>query len=430
MGNNAGMKNMALAILLSALSVGVANAVDIPELHGFLEEAFAPRFGEDNTAHRQFNMAEGRLQLKTKYYVKGDNILADWQTVLTAKADLVLDMYYGGKVVTDLRELNAVMTPMDIMDLKIGRQVLTWGTGDYLFLNDLFPKDYESFFIGRDDEYLKAPSDALRVMLYPEWFNVDVAIIPFFRPNILPDGQRVSFFDSFQGGIAGRNSHRTLDEPARQFRNFIYAGRIYRNFSSYEAALYYYRGFDPSPRSYKDEAAMELFYERLDAYGASVRGPVMGGIGNAEVSYYYSPQDNAGKIRTVQNSMVKYLVGYEKDMGGDLRISAQYYLEETLDYDEYRKALLPNDYRWDEFRHTITGRITKLLANQTVKLSLFTFFSPSDLDVYTRPSITWNATDSWTLTIGANLPWGKDPWTDFGSDQKNKNVYVRLRYSF
>ena len=45
-------------------------------------------------------------------------------------------------------------------DIKVGKQVLTWGTGDYLFLNDLFPKDYQSFFAGREDEYLKAPSNA------------------------------------------------------------------------------------------------------------------------------------------------------------------------------------------------------------------------------------------------------------------------------
>ena len=37
-------------------------------------------------------------------------------------------------------------------DVKIGQQVLTWGTGDYVFLNDLFPKDYPSFFAGRSDD--------------------------------------------------------------------------------------------------------------------------------------------------------------------------------------------------------------------------------------------------------------------------------------
>ena len=52
------------------------------------------------------------------------------------------------------------------LDVKLGRQVLTWGTGDLLFLNDLFPKDWVSFFAGRDDEYLKAPSNTLRATQY------------------------------------------------------------------------------------------------------------------------------------------------------------------------------------------------------------------------------------------------------------------------
>lgn len=421
---------IAVLVLVSSIFTGKGFSESLPKIHGFVEEAFAPRFGSDDVRHRQFNMAEGRVQLKSKYFFTGDDIFSDWRTELSVKSDFVLDFYSAGKVLTDLRELNASFTPADIVDVKIGRQVLTWGTGDYLFLNDLFPKDYVSFFIGREDEYLKKPSDALRVMLYPEWFNIDMALIPFFEPNNVPTGDRVSFFDSFQGGIAGVNSERDILEPSRTVKNMVYAGRVYRNFGSYESALYYYRGFDPSPRSYKNEAGRQLYHERMDAYGGSVRGPVLGGIGNAEVSYYYSPEDNSGDIRTIQNSMAKYLIGYDKDMGNDLSLGFQYYVEEIMDYDEYRRALLPADYRWDEFRHVITNRITKLLAGQTVRLSLFTFFSPSDLDVYIRPSIVWNVTDAWTLSVGANLPWGEDSWTEFGSMQKNKNVYVRLRYGF
>lgn len=429
------MKTIKIAFILSLLlflaaGTGYASSGKLPKIHGFLEEAFAPRFGSDDVRHRQYNMAEGRVQLKTDYYFSGDNILAQWQTSLRAKCDFVLDMYSAGKVLTELRELNASLTPTDIMDIKAGRQILTWGTGDYLFLNDLFPKDFVSFFIGRDDEYLKKPNDAVRLMLYPEWFNIDLIWIPFFEPDTVPTGYRVSFFDSFQGGIAGVNAERDIVEPSKRAQNFIYTGRVYRNFGSYEAALYYYRGFDPSPRSYKNEAAHQIYYERLDDYGGSVRGPVLWGIGNMEVSYYYSPEDPKGDIRTIQNSRMKYLIGYEKDLGNDFRMSFQYYLEETLDYSEYKKALMQSDYRWDEFRHTITHRMTKFFANQTIKFTIFTFFSPSDLDVYTRPSLTWNATDAWTLTFGANLAWGKESWTEFGSIQKNKNVYVRLRYSF
>jgi len=424
------LRTITILLVFNLIFSGYLIAAELPEIHGFLEEAFAPRFGSDNVRHRQYNMAEGRLQLKSEYYFSGDNILADWQTMVEAKCDFVLDLYSQGKVLTDLRELDVSFTPLDIMDIKAGRQVLTWGTGDYLFLNDLFPKDYVSFFIGREDEYLKKPNDALRVMLYPDWFNLDLVWIPFFEPNTVPSGYRVSFFDSFEGGIAGVNSERDIVEPSKTAKNFVYAARAYRNFGSYEGALYYYRGFDPSPRSYKNERAHQIYYERLDSYGASVRGPVLWGIGNIEASYYYSPEDRTGDIRTVQNSMIKYLAGYEKDLGNDLYMAFQYYLEQTLDYDEYRKALFAADYRWDEFRHTVTNRITKYFANKTVKFTIFTFFSPSDMDVYTRPVLTWNATDAWTLSVGSNLAWGRDSWTEFGSIQKNKNVFVRLRYSF
>ncbi|MHC4544612.1 MAG: hypothetical protein ACYSYL_08810, partial [Planctomycetota bacterium] len=58
----------------------------------------------------------------------------------------------------DLREAYIFTQPLEFMDLKVGRQILTWGTGDLIFINDMFPKDWKSFFIGRDTEYLKAPS--------------------------------------------------------------------------------------------------------------------------------------------------------------------------------------------------------------------------------------------------------------------------------
>jgi hypothetical protein len=44
-------------------------------------------------------------------------------------ADPVVDDYLA-----DLRELSLIFFPLDFVDVKIGRQVLTWGTGDLLFM--------------------------------------------------------------------------------------------------------------------------------------------------------------------------------------------------------------------------------------------------------------------------------------------------------
>jgi len=63
----------------------------------------------------------------------------------------------------DLREASMSLRPTDDLDVRLGRQILTWGTGDLVFINDLFPKDWNAFILGRDEDYLKAPSDAFRL---------------------------------------------------------------------------------------------------------------------------------------------------------------------------------------------------------------------------------------------------------------------------
>ncbi|MFA4992542.1 MAG: hypothetical protein WC571_01075 [Candidatus Omnitrophota bacterium] len=418
-----------LGILL--VNVLPAQAAELPELHGFVEQAYGYRISHDSlTKHKNYNMLEQRLQLKTRYAIPGENFLSAWNGVASFKGDFLLDEYFDTTGSFDLRELNLAFSPDSIIDIKAGRQILTWGTGDYIFINDFFPKDYVSFYIGRDDEYLKKPSDALRVSLYPKAANIDFVLIPDFTPNTMPDGDRVSFFDSFQGGITGRDSQSNAVKPAFKAKNMQYALRIYRNFDSTEGALYYYRGFDPSPRSYLDEANQQLFYERLDAYGASLRGPFSSGIGNVEAGYYRSRQDPRGDNRLIENSLFKLLVGYEKDMGNDLKIGAQYLYEQKLNYSAYRYALLPGDFSWDEYRHLLTQRITKLFKNQTVTLGLFNFWSPSDKDGYVRASCAYDISDQWKIVFGVNVPWGEDMTTDFGMMKKNKNAFVRARYSF
>lgn len=419
-----------LLILMMALTVNVPFAyTSLPEIHGFTEFDFGGKVSDDNTKKNSYNLFEQRLQLKSTYFFEGDNYLSEKSASFSFKGDFTVDEYFDGKTDFDLREVNLSLTPYDFMDMKIGRQVLTWGTGDYLFVNDLFPKDYVSFFSGREDEYLKKPSDALKMSFYPQWGNIDF-IVSTFEQNTQAKGDRLSFFDLFQGGIAGINSDRDLLEPSLQPSNNEYYLRYYRNLGSNELSFYYFRGFDKNATSIKSEAARQLFYRRLDVYGWSLRGPIVNGIGNLEFGYYDSREDSSGSDRLIENSMIKFLSGYEKDLGNDLKVGFQYLYEQRLKYDNYSANLLPADFVFDESRHLLTQRITKLYKNQTVTVSLFNFYSPSDRDGYVRPSVSYDMTDQWKLTLGVNIPWGEDDITEFGQMKKNKNVYVRARYSY
>jgi hypothetical protein len=52
------------------------------------------------------------------------------------------------------------------------------------------------------------------------------------------------------------------------------------------------------------------------------------------------------------------------------------------------------------------------------------------MDGYLRPSVEYDITDNWKADLGANLAWGRDDYTEIGQSENNRNIYVRVRYSF
>ena len=118
--------------------------------HGFIDGRSGVR-QHNVSGQRRAILNELRLQLDASH----DSDWAIWQVrsdfigdEAAGEHDLDLDSGHGG---VDVREANVQLFPTDNMDIKVGRQILTWGTGDLLFINDMFPKDWQAFFIGRDE---------------------------------------------------------------------------------------------------------------------------------------------------------------------------------------------------------------------------------------------------------------------------------------
>jgi len=126
---------------------------------------------------------------------------------------------------------------------------------------------------------------------------------------------------------------------------------------------------------------------------------------------------------------LRFLAGYSQEIGKDFTAGLQYYVEHMLDYDQH-KASLPSGLSRDRNRHLITVRLTKLLMNQNLRCSLFTYYSPSDEDAYMRPIVNYKVNDNLAVEAGANVFFGKYPSTFFGQFKNNTNIYTALRYSF
>lgn len=398
------------------------------DLHGFFDLRAGSRLQSDRT-QRDTSLLEGRLQLDYNHQFDS--------STLQLRGDLVADEITAGESVEletgagvfDLREANLLFSPTDNSDIKLGRQILTWGTGDLLFINDLFPKDWQSFFIGRDEEYLKAPSDALLVSVFPEWATIDLALTPRFDSDRYLSGQRLSYWNPQLDRVAGRDALIDADQPNDWFEDFELAARLSKNIEGYELALYGYRGFWKSPVGF-NPASGRTASTRLNSYGASLRGSLQGGIANLEVGYYDSRADRDGDDPLQANSELRYLLGYERELAREFTAAGQFYLEQLLDYDAYLNNLPGGQKNREEFRQVLTLRLTKLLRQQTLTLSLFGYWSPTDEDYYLRPNLKYKVTDNWLLTAGGNLFGGTQRHTFFGQLADNSNLYAGLRYSF
>ena len=384
------------------------------EWTGFVEGALGARDGSPGNLER-LTLGELRLRAETRYD-HGD-FRVDF------KGDLAADEVRDS-LDPKLRELAVSFRPAGNVDAKIGRQVLTWGTGDLLFLNDLFPKDFISFFAGRDEEYLKLPSDTARISMFSDLVNVDLAWTPRFRPDNYLYGERFSFWVPPAGAVARPEPAARADRPDTG----ELALRLFRTVDGVEYAAYGYVGRWKQPLG--ADAAGNQRFPRLRSYGASLRRPFHRGLLNAEFAWYDSRDDRAGDDPATPNSELRLLLGYEQELVRNLTAGTQFYAERIQHHDRLLANSPDPAHERERWRTVATLRITHRAVQDKLTSSLFLFASPTEADYYLRPSLAWRQSDEWLFSFGLNLFGGRDDHTFFGQLEDNTNAWARVRYSY
>ncbi|MFN3740982.1 MAG: DUF1302 family protein [Thermodesulfovibrionales bacterium] len=400
-----------MLLLLSSNSF----ASDI-SIHGFLQSNYSLNVSYPNPGGGDFKWAEERLQLK---------IEANKEPLrLFLKTDAFYE-HIDEETDLELREAYIDYSSTN-WDLRIGRQIITWGVGDLLFINDVFPKDYEAFFSGRPLEYLKKGVDAMKLGIYPRAVSLEVVVIPFFEPDRFPDTQRFWSYNPVQG------IPKEDKKPVTNLKNTEIALRLYRDISGFDASIYFYRGFFRQPAIMPDNpllpARLTLFYPELSAYGLSLQGRALDGVLSLEAGYYDSRQDRKGTDPIIPNSQTRFLIGYQRQPWEDFTASLQYYAEYMHEYSEYKKGLPSGIPKQKRLHQLMSIRLTQLLKNQTIRLSFFGFYGLTDHDYLFNPEIRYSFSDHIWAAIGGNIFGGGKEWSQFGSIDKDDNFYLQLRY--
>jgi hypothetical protein len=394
------------------------------EVHGFLLGVVSGR----TTGQRpsggdggDFVLGEERVRLDLSGATRSG------KTSYLAKGDLFHDAV-ANRFDVDLREAYAGYTG-DILDLRLGRQIITWGVGDLFFINDVFPKDWDSFFSGRPMEYLKLGVDGFRGQLSSTVVNAEFLAIPFFTPDTLPSADRFFLFDP-AAGVPNRRE----EEPERGYSNTELALRLYRRLAGFDASVYAYRGFWRTPAVRFDDPSSPTtatrFFPKLSVYGASVQRGLLAGVVSLEAGYYDSREDPDGDDPTVPNSQWRFLAGYQRQLWEDFTVGIQGYGEVMAGYDTYGETLPGGSPRQNRFRGVVSTRLSQLLDYQTWKLSLFVAYGPTDGDYFLQPEISYKVTEDLRVSLGANVFGGERETTFFGQFERSDNVFATARYDF
>ena len=408
--------------LLFTVYCSLLTASYAADLHGFLQGNYSYRTSDTNCfgaapCDKYWLLIEERVQISPSY--------EDSSGIFAAKAklDFFHDAAAERKWDITLREAYFTLSG-GLADAKAGRQIITWGLGDLVFINDIFPKDWTAFIIGRPIEYLKKGVDGAKVGIYSDTLNGELVIIPVFEADTLPDSKRLIFYP-FPAPAVNKDA-----KPNTDLSNPEIAIRLYRPIIEWDTSIYFYNGFYRFPAVHMDSASsVTYYYPSFKVYGASTQGAALDGVLSLEAGYFDS-QDKNGSDPEIENSQIRYLIAFQKALTGDFTINIQYYAEKIMDYNEYTKTLDYKLPRKNETRELYSIRLTRFLHYQTIKLSLFAFYSPTDRDYFVNPEIRYSVTDNLWTNLGANLFDGEYPYTFLGQFRYDDNIYWNVRYEF
>ena len=390
-------------------AAGVAALPFDINVHGFLLGIGAGRVtGEQPPGGDPFALGEERARF---------NITAEpssGQPEVVIKGDLLYDNI-GNAVDDDLREAYVTQS-LGPLDVSVGRHIVTWGVGDLFFINDVFPKDWYSYFSGLPMEYLKLGVDSLRMTYSSQAFNVDFLAIPFITTDNFPPPTRFLMFNPLAALPNQRQS-----EPATLLSDTELALRLYRNVMDSDVSLYFYNGFWNEPFLERDRLVSPTtatqFYPRLRVYGASMQRNLFDGVVSLETGYYDSAEPN---------SEWRLLAGYQREVWQDFTAGLQFYGEFAAHSKPSPGSLVVAYPPADQF---ISTRLTQLLDYQTWTLSLFAAYSPGHRDYFVRPMVTYQATDRLSVYLGASIFGGPKP-TFFGEFDGSDVAFLGVRFDY
>lgn len=321
------------------------------------------------------------------------------------------------------------------LDITAGKQLINWGTTDGMNpVNNINPIDY-SDLLDTDDERIGVYG--LRTQLFLKAFDIDLFWSPVPVTGKLPGLTSRWFPSAEMMGIPAQwlQSGATLaiseQTPALKLNDGEIALRIRKQFTGFDMALSYFKGYDHLPAYTPDASGMILpspqivllsEYRRQQVVGAEIALSLPAGIGFRGESALFIPEK--GTVNT--DPYLQTVVGFDKNVAAGsstLLLIAQYIYDYNTEGNEYKQF---------DVRHLFKNSImanAEWSFNNGLSLNIKGVYNINSEDFYFNPEISYTTPGGLKFLASVDLLEGPDA-SFFGSYTANDRVQCKVVYQF
>lgn len=315
-------------------------------------------------------------------------------------------------------------------DIKIGKQIITWGETFYINpTNNINPTDY-SDILDTDEEIIGIL--AINANHYIGNWKFQGVYAPLFTESILPASPDSRWYreieiDEIQ--LPYNVYFQDKKTPSNDLSSSQFAFLIGNSSSKVDFSFSYYRGYSNIPKievtdfMVSDTVQVNLrynfFHQDVIGFDFSTTISKMGLRG--EVAYFITD----GLLNDY--SFLRYVIGLDKTFTDLIGYNNLYIIIQWAQELIQSDLTIPNTDFIHLFRKSVLGQIN-LDVGMSAKLFAKGFYNIYSNELYIQPGLEYSLLDDLTLNILTDILHSKKD--GFFSVYKNNRVQVRLKYSF
>ena len=445
------MKAKSILLGLMILLMGVVG-IEAAELNGYFESSNRISF----TSNSSYLWLENILGIKiesplydnTSFFTDMDVRMFSLPDISNSTDLSEYSKYFSHEFRIKELYVSIMEFPFDFMDIRVGKQRITWGAGDEVSPNDFInPYDFSDTwsFENRLGVY------SLKTDFYYKSFTVSGVLLPYYTPDLLPDSSHSGMFQQslfLAPGITIGEMKDTIIMPKSVKENLIGGGKISYSLFDFDLSLYYLYAraqlpwvksvtvtTDTLPAVFN--VSSTLFYPHINMTGFSFSGAI-GDVGIwGDISAFIPMEDsfiidlNALGMGTIDstniqgNYYLKYLLGMDYTFPNNFYVSVQY----LHGFVNERGNDNLNDYVLIGSRFPFAnGKIEISPFNAGIEIDDFGDIKNSYGIIY-MPSVTLKPYDNLNLKLSSLYAFGSDK-TSFGKMNSQNGVQLGINYYF